>query len=1061
VNVPQEIEAALNGRAPTEQQWAAIGAPLEPAVLIAGAGSGKTAVMAARIVWLVLNGHASGNEILGLTFTNKAADELRSRVRRALAPLGLGGGEEPAIETYHSFASRMIADEGLRAGIEPNATLLSDAQVWQLTAQVYMRRTFKHMEVRNLWHVQYIRQLAEDCANHLVAPEEVIAYDTAFLERVENNDVSRRVLDAARKRIELAEVVAAYAEEKQRRHVIDYGDQIRLAYEIAGDPLVAADFRARYRFALLDEYQDTNVAQARMLHRLMDGGYPVMAVGDPDQNIYGWRGASLYNLLGFRTTFRKADGSPAETYPLEVNFRSGRTILDLANVVIGKVHPERRAEKVLRHFEKLGEGGVAAGLYEDESREAEAIAGRIVDAHAAGTPWGEIAVLCRKKRLFGALLEALREREIPVEVSGLGGLLKMPEVTDLVALLRVLEDPMRNVALARLLRGPRWRIGHRDLALIGRHATARNRDLREQTGDDSSPGEIIFSLAETVKDIDEVEGVSDEARARIRRFNEELADLRAHAHVPLPELVARALDSLGIVRELDASPSPAAPAAKRNIAGFLDRVAAFRPLEGEPTLSSLVEWLDAVDETDEDMEASQPTESDSVKLMTIHQAKGLEFDVVAIPGLARGLRSQIFPDTSRRANPVTTPKNMPIELRGDREVFPKIGSSMQGFLDEMKVRAEEEERRLLYVAVTRARKHLFCTAAWWYYPSGMDEQLTTPLGPSEFFDEIASFEGAEVLMRTEEPPEPNPLIAQRAQRAKRWPADARRAPDPDLGSGLADAVKAARAATTPDDSLFPSIAPARAPAVPRGLPVSALVTYAECPKEFYWSYVRPLPRRPSAAARIGTIVHAFIEEQGRRQMPLYDPDDFTRRAAGEDHDKIARLKAAFRGSRFGGRAPVLSEQAFAIVLRASAGEFVVQGRVDAIFERDGGGWEIVDWKTGRAPARGGESPDGAPDGTVHADDPQRWQLDLYALAAQEIWGKAPEDLSLTFVYLGADEVVERSVPVRPAEIIRKELLVALESIGASEFAASPSPACMRCDFLRHCAPGRAYAAARA
>ena len=926
----------------------------------------------------------------------------------------------------------------MRAGIEPGAELLSDAQVWQLIAQVYTRRTFEHMEVRNLWHVQWIRQLAEDCANHLVDPNDVVAWDRDYLERTENNDVSKKVLVASRKRTELAQVVADYQAEKARRSVIDYGDQIRLAYEIAGDPAVVADFGARYRFVLLDEYQDTNVAQARMLHRLMPAGFPVMAVGDADQNIYGWRGASLYNLLGFAKTFAKADGSEANVYPLEVNFRSGRTILDVANRVIEGVDAARRAEKVLRHFDPLGEGGLTVALYGDETEEAEAIADGILRRHAAGVEWREIAVLCRKKRLFSALIEAFRDREIPIEVSGLGGLLKMPEITDLVALLRVLEDPMRNVALARLLRGPRWRIGHRDLALIGRHAAAKNKDLREAIGD-SSPGEIIFSLAETVRDIDDVEGVSDEARTRIRRFNAELAGLRAHAHLPLPELVARACTTLGIVRELDASPSPAAPAAKRNIASFLDRVAAFTPLEGEATLSALVEWLDAVDEADEDIEAAQPSEADSVKLMTIHQAKGLEFDVVCIPGLARGRRSQIFPDTSRRANPLTTPKNMPIELRGDKEVFPERKSSLQQFLDEMRKRAEEEERRLLYVALTRARTHLHCTAAWWYYPSGMDEQLTTPLGPSEFFEEIAAFEGAKIVKREPEPPQPNPLIARRARRAAAWPPQARRAPDPDLGEGLADAVRKARAGRQPDHTLFPSAPVATAPAAPRALPVSALVTYGECPKEFYWTYVRPLPRRPSSAARVGTIVHSFIEQQGRgqRTLPIEVDEHDTR--AGAEH--ISRLKDVFRRSRFADLPPLYSEHAFALVL----GDFVVQGRIDAIFARPDGGWEIVDWKTGAGNT---------------TTDAQRVQLELYALAAQEIWGKSPEEVSLTFVYLGGDQVKEVTVEVRPAEVIRKELTAALESIGAGEFAAIPSPACGHCDFTRWCAPGKEYLANR-
>lgn len=1037
---PEEVLVALGGRAPTPQQWDAISAPLEPCVLIAGAGSGKTAVMAARIVWLITQGHAAANEILGLTFTNKAAESLLERVRRALAPLNLPDGEEPAISTYHSFAAGLIADYGLRARIEPGAALLSEAQAWQLCAELYAARTYQVNEVRSLWHVGWVRSLADDCSNHLVEPARIKEHDREFLGKIEasGDKIARKVKDTARKRVEIADVVAAYQEAKRARDLIDYGDQIRLACEIARDPRVVADFRARYRFALLDEYQDTNIAQAEMLRALMPDGYPVMAVGDPDQNIYAWRGASLRNLLAFPGDFRRADGTDAQRRPLAVNFRSGARILRLANALIESIPEARRPkDKVLQPWAENGEGEVAIFLETDQAAEAERIADEAARAHAAGTPWREIAVLCRKKRLFDTMVEVFRDREVPVEVIGLGGLLKMPEVIDLVAVLRVLEDPMRNVALARLLRGPRWRIGHRDLALIARHAAAKNLALREQL-DTESPGDVAFSLVEALQEIDAVEGLSVEARARIARFNAELAGLRSCAHVPMPDLIARAVEMLGIDRELDASPSPAAPAARRNLASFMDRVAAFRPLDGEATLGALVEWLDAVDEADEDIEAAQPTEADSVKLMTIHQAKGLEFELVFVPGLARGDRAQIFPDTTRQANPATSWRFLPFELRGDRDVLPRFTGNVSAFTDELKVRAEEEERRLLYVAVTRAKRRLVCSAAHWYYPSGMGEALKTPMGPSEYWKEIRAFEGIEVIGHVE-PPEENPLILRRAARAHTWPQPARRAHDPLFPAGLAEEVKRAREATTPDETLFPLTPASTGPPVPRALAVSSLVTYAQCPKRFYWSYVRPLPRRFSAAARIGTIVHAWIEQLGKGQITLYDPEEFEDRAPGEDPTRVAELKKTYERTRFASMRPERIEQAFSLVL----GEVIVQGRIDAIFPRAGGGWEIVDWKSGRAPAEEGS---------------QRLQLDLYALAAQEIWGKRPEDLTLTFVYLGEGEAAERSFEARAAEDIRKEILAGLDAIAAGAFVPAPAHMCGSCDFLRDCAEGSAFLA---
>jgi len=1040
-DVPPEVLHALGNKPPTEQQWAAIAAPLEPTVLIAGAGSGKTAVMAARIVWLILGGHAKPSEILGLTFTNKAADNLLQRVRTAVEPLGLPDGEEPVIATYHGFAASLIADYGLRAGLEPGAALMSEAQAWQLCAELFSNRTYDHLVVRSLYHVSSVQHLADECANHLVSPRDVIEHDHRFLRMIEEKGikVAYKVRNSSRYRIELAGVVEDYQRIKRDRQLLDYGDQIAIAHELAGDEAVREDFLARFKVSLLDEFQDTNHAQAQLLRRLMPPGYPVMAVGDPDQNIYAWRGASLANLLRFPAEFTTRDGTPAASMPLFVNFRSGSRILALANALIDEIPAARRPPgKVLEPYERNGVGEVLALCVDDQLTEAERIADQAIAAHEAGTPWREIAILPRKKRLFDVLVEVFRAREIPLEVIGLGGLLRMPEVIDVVAVLRVLNDPMRNVALARLLRGPRWRIGHRDLAMIARHAADRNRHLREALTDAETPGDVAFSLAEALGSLVEVEGLSDEARARLDVFNADLAALRAEiAALPLEELVARALDWLGLPAELAASASPAASSIERNLANFLDRVAAFEPLDGEPTLGTLIEWLDAIESSDEEIEASQPTEHDSVKLMTIHQAKGLEFDVVFIPGLAAGKGSaKIFPDTGRQPNPAENARYLPFEFRGDRDVLPDWDNNLAGFKRELTHRAMEEERRLLYVAVTRARKRLIASAAHWYEPSGMGEALKYPMGPSEFWHEIARFEQTQVLERVDEAPQPNPLIARRAERAAVWPQPAHRGqPDPLFPQGLAAAVAARRAQVTPDTGLFPMDEPAAGSAIPTSLPVSALVTYKGCPLRFAWSYVRPLPRRSSVAARIGTKVHAWIEQHGRGQITLYDPDEFEEVEPSRENERIAELKATFKASRFAGLPPVASERPFSLLI----GDFAIHGRIDAIFDRPGGGWEIVDFKTGRAPDEPGSA---------------ALQLDLYALAAQEIWGKTAEEITLTFAYFGSSE--ERSFVARPAEQLRGEVAALLDAIAANAFEPEPSAACSHCDFLRDCAAGKEF-----
>ncbi len=330
---PEPILRFLGGE-PTAEQWRAISWPLEPSVVVAGAGSGKTSVMAARVVYLAMvatggweadhPGVMPGN-VLCLTFTNKATENLILKIRKALRTLELDEGEEPEISNYHAFAAQVLERHGMLIGLEPGQRVLSQAQRTQIASRVLDRMTFEQQHTR--WQptiVGYITDLDEQLQNHLVEPEEVIEHVEGKL------DVLRKAkaadpLNAAKERIEIARAVRVFRDIKAELGVIDFGDQIAHAVRIASaHPEVGESYRMRFGAVLLDEYQDTNHAQAVLMRAVFGAGHPVTAVGDPDQNIYAWRGASLRNLLRFRTEFPRADGSEAEQLPLYTNFRSGR-----------------------------------------------------------------------------------------------------------------------------------------------------------------------------------------------------------------------------------------------------------------------------------------------------------------------------------------------------------------------------------------------------------------------------------------------------------------------------------------------------------------------------------------------------------------------------------------------------------------------------------------------------------------------------------------------------------------------------------------------------------------
>ncbi|WP_461030581.1 ATP-dependent helicase, partial [Streptomyces sparsus] len=364
---PEQLKEVL-GIPFTPEQLACITAPPAPQVIVAGAGSGKTTVMAARVVWLVGTGQVPPDRVLGLTFTNKAAGELAERVRKALVRAGvldtdpLPGQEEepgePVISTYHAFAGRLLKDHGLRLGVEPTSRLLADATRFQLAASVLRSAPgpYRGLTTSVSALVEDLLALDGELSEHLVPPARLRAFDTELLDLLESGGVRltnaalRKVPEAARGRLELLGLVEEYRDRKRRLDLLDFGDQIALAARLAREvPEVGRVLREEFAVVLLDEYQDTSVAQRILLAGLFGDrtGHPVTAVGDPCQAIYGWRGASVANLDDFPRHFRHADDSPARRFSLSENRRSGGRLLTLANTLAADLRARHEGVEAL------------------------------------------------------------------------------------------------------------------------------------------------------------------------------------------------------------------------------------------------------------------------------------------------------------------------------------------------------------------------------------------------------------------------------------------------------------------------------------------------------------------------------------------------------------------------------------------------------------------------------------------------------------------------------------------------------------------------------------------
>lgn len=1051
------VRAAMRGNEPTQEQWAAIRHPAEPLAIIAGAGSGKTAIMAARMVWMVQEGWVRPSRILGLTFTKKAAGELEDRISQAFRALDPELTELPVVTTYNSFADGIVREHGVRVGIDPESSLLTQAQTWQLLAESLDHvGPFEAIDSRSM--ASLIRNalgLADQCANNYVSPDQVAVEDREMIAR--NGLVGEAEVNA-RRRIELAGVVKAYQRLKRERRCMDFGDQVTKAVEILEAwPGVAADLRQRFPAILLDEYQDTNVAQRRMLQALAPEGSNVTAVGDARQNIYQWRGSTLFNLIDFpRRHFLRTGGARHDYLSLSQNFRSGSRVVEAANEIIGKVDGERRPGLPLEAVERNGEGFVGTALLSDQRAEAEFVAERILRLHGKpvgpGRPpadWRDFAILVRRKSHMTLLYSVLREQEIPVEVAGLGGLLQVPEVLDTVAWLRLVADPgpAGNRWLARLLLGPRFRVHYRDLAILARWAAARSRELADAKRLDSQgpdtvpvpdttdlePDEVAFSLTEALDHLELIPELPAEVVERLLRMRNELHSLRRHAGASLLDLVQRVIATTGIGDALAASTRRDAAASQGNLRQFCSLAGNFAPISGEPSLAEFLDYLDAAEEAEDTMELPVTTSEDSVKLTTIHGAKGLEFEVVFVPGVAAAENKDgkkvysIFPD-ERISNPLRNYGLLPHGVREDAGHLPSpttvdaFGNSVlkkpDVYREELKERAVEDERRLYYVALTRARQHLYVTAAWWY------ERQSRPHGKSIFFEELAGHPAVEDLGEAECPPE-SPLLAELEARAV-WPPVVRNLfqatslfPDgpvkalEDLISGeqTSDELLAAldRAAREQAESLLaeyrhqiqvlgaPGIAPGTAQARAATLTASQVVDLA-AGRISATSLERPLPQRPSRRARIGVEVHRWIEDRARRLTGLADEEALDSAGLTEDASRIAELKSAWEREYGSRKLAVLpgGEPMAELRFVLKVGGRMVRGRMDAVYEMEGGGLEIVDFKTG-----------------TRTDKPDFDQLTVYAAALRNLGIVPAGNLRLTYAYLGEGAVTSRELT--PAE----------------------------------------------
>lgn len=668
-----DIAVALGLPAPTAAQQAVIEAPLEPSIVVAGAGSGKTETMANRVVWLLASGKVGVSEVLGLTFTRKAAGELSARIRQrieALASADVGFEfdpfDAPTIATYNSFASTIFRENALLIGREPESVILSEASAWQLARKLVVSSTDtrlidleKSVDAITTVVIALSRSLSENVADSTA----VHAMSEAFARLQElpvgsgrRTDMYARVRDATGivaalpPILELADLFQA---EKRRRGFVEFSDQVALALAITEQlPIVVSDLRSRFRVVLLDEYQDTSVVQTQLLSGLF-ANHPVMAVGDPHQSIYGWRGASAANLARFSRDFTGADTS-AHEFALSTSWRNPLTVLDAANTI---VQPLSDASPI--HVEALSarpdvHGGSVDVVFEQTIvEEADSVARWFSDqlgrTASDGSP-RSAAMLCRSVKKIDVFTAALREHNIRYHVLGLGGLLEQPVIADLVSALRVMHDPTAGSALIRLLVGARWMIAPRDIKALRKLASwLSTRDhryqplsddvrarMRASVADDEGASlvDAIDFLVEAPESHSALADFSSAGLERMRQAGQQLAYLRSRAGLDLLDLSTLVQQELRLDVEITANET--ATLGRSSLDAFDEQIASYLGSDESATLGSFLSWLAEAERRDNLSPRTEEPERGVVQIMTIHGSKGLERDIVAVPRMVDG-----------------------------------------------------------------------------------------------------------------------------------------------------------------------------------------------------------------------------------------------------------------------------------------------------------------------------------------------------------------------------------------------------------------------------------------
>lgn len=901
-----------------------------PLLIIAGAGTGKTTVITERIKKLITDGFAQPDEILALTFTEKAAAEMQDRLDQAL-PYGY---TQMWVMTFHSFCDRVLRDEGLGIGLDTGYKLMTTADSIAL-----MRKHLFDLDLN------YYRPLGN--------PYKFISAVLQHISRLQDEDVSPdEYLNWATEDNyrELAGLYRDYSNLKIKNGQFDFADLIAFSLKLFRERLnILSKYQQKFKYILVDEFQDTNYAQNQLINLLAKAHQNLTVVADDDQAIYRWRGAAVSNVIQFRTTYPQA-----KLIVLSQNYRSTQEILDHSYQLIQNNNPDRleikeKINKKLMAVRKV-KGKPIEFIHADRvENEADLIAKKISES---GIPYRDIAILVRANAHAEPFMRSLTRHGIPHQFLGPGQLFGQSEIKDLIAYLQVLYNFDDNASLYRVLSMDYFSIPARDIAQVGNFAKKNNISLFtacEQSG--------LLSFSPVISLINRhLNMVSKSSAGQI------LYDF---------------LQESGMLKSILDYKLPIDERKAQNIMKFFNKLKSFEADQKDASVSAVVDWINLSLEVGESPLATNSDwdQTDAVNILTIHSAKGLEFPVVFLVNLV----SERFPSRERR-EPIPIPDAL------IKEILPEGNFHLQ------------EERRLFYVGITRARDQLFLTAAD-YYGEGKRAKKLSPF-ISETLGKIDSL----------------PLVTIQPSLLD-W-----RIPE--------------------------TIAHANhQPTTINYLSYSQIQTFLDCPLHYKARYILKIPTPPSAASSFGNTIHATLKDYFTQQTNILDllkknwssEGYINKKHEQEYFKKGERYLTEYLEKNFDpNHLPIKLEEPFIVPISPG---LKIGGKIDRVDLLSDGSIEIVDYKTSNT-------------SLTQKEADANLQLSFYALAATLIntppYNRKPDQVKLSLYYFATQFKVTTVRTADQLEMAKKEILNYAQEISRSEFYCSKSRLCQMCDFKILC-----------